>query len=377
MAAPPIATWARRETVTARKLNDQVRDPLRYLADPPRISFRGAAPGQSVTRGSSSVIRWSTADTNAFSADADRRWFTVPDTGVYVLSGSVSVKSGATQAAGDGVILYLYRRTASGTVSVATVREIVQQPGDVQTVSAATITHLTAGDALAVAVYLESGSPSTAYAVQTGETESHFTARLTAPVPAFSAAPSLFVAAGEWRDSEQATPAMMTARISDPIRGLYSPPRVSVARPLSYSTPPNQAVRVGWSTAGFEESGGWVLSRDGTALTAPATGVYLVALTLAVQRDGPEGAFGSYQVNLLRNGSLLSLRQRQNTRSTYPTGISGTDLVFLSKGDFLGVDFLGTGAEVTWQGYGADIRTERWNGLSAVMLAPGATAMKG
>ncbi|GGP44068.1 hypothetical protein GCM10010214_16170 [Streptomyces abikoensis] len=47
------------------------------------------------------------------------------------------------------------------------------------------------------------------------------------------------------------------------------------------------------------------------------------------------------------------------------------------RGDFLGVDFLGTGADVTWQGYGADLRAERWNNLSAVILAPGATAMKG
>ncbi|MCC3773663.1 hypothetical protein [Streptomyces sp. UNOB3_S3] len=377
MAAPPIESWAQRETITARKLNAQVRDPLRYLADPPRMSCRGAAPGQSITRGSSTVIRWSTADTNTFSSDAERRWFTVPDTGVYVVSGSVSVKSGATQAAGDGVIVYLYRRTSTGTVSVVTVREIIQQSNDVQTVSAATVVHLAAGDALAVAVYLESGSPSPAYAVQTGEGEGAFTAWMAAPTTSFSAAATPFAPAGEWRDGEQVTPATMTARISDPIRALYNPPRVSVARPLPYSTPPNQALRVGWSMAGFEESGGWVLSRDGTAVTAPATGVYLVALTLATQRDGPEGAFGSYQVNLLRNGSLLFLRQRQNTRSTYPTSISSTGLVFLSKGDFLGVDFLGTGTDVTWQDYGTDLRTERWNGLSAVMLAPGATSMKG
>ncbi|MEU1312253.1 hypothetical protein ABZ419_25625 [Streptomyces cinnamoneus] len=322
-------------------------------------------------------MRWATTTTNAFEGDADRRWFTVPETGVYVVAGSVSVKSGPVQAAGDGVIIYLYRRVGSGAVSVATVREIAQQSYDVQIVSTAAIVHLTAGDLIGTGIYLEAGSPSTSFAVQSSEWESVFGAWMVAPVPSFAAPPTAFVPAGEWRDGEQITPALMKERITDPIRALYNPPRVSVVRPLPYSAASAQAVRVGWSRAGFEESGGWSLSRDGTTITAPATGVYLVASTLATQRDGPEGPFGSYQVQLLRNGSLVSLRQRQNTRTTYPTGISGTDVVFLNKGDSLSSVFLGTGTGLTWQGFDVDPRIERWNGLAAVMLAPAATGMKG
>ncbi|WP_367132494.1 MULTISPECIES: hypothetical protein [Streptomyces] len=317
------------------------------------------------------------AETNAFVSDADRRWFTVPETGVYLVSGSVSVKSGPVQASGDGVIVYLYRRVGSGAVSVATVREIVQQAYDIQIISTAAIVHLTAGDLIGAGVYLESSSPSTSYTVQAGEWESTLSAWLVAPTSAFSAGSTPFVAAGDWRDGELLTPSMMSSRITDPIRALYNPPRVSLTRPLPYGAASAQAVRVGWSSAGFEESGGWSLSRDGTTLTAPATGVYLVTLTLATQRDGPEGAFGSYQVRLLRNGNLVSLRQRQNTRSTYPTGISGTDVIFLSRGDTLSAEFLGTGTGLAWQAFGADLRTERWNGLAAVMLAPAATGMKG
>ncbi|GAA2719205.1 MULTISPECIES: hypothetical protein [Streptomyces] len=100
MAAPRIEPWAQREVVTARKLNAQIRDPQQYLADKPRLSCRGAAAGQTISRGSSTFIKWATAETNTFTADADRRWFTVPDTGVYVLTGSVSVKSGSPSPPG-------------------------------------------------------------------------------------------------------------------------------------------------------------------------------------------------------------------------------------------------------------------------------------
>ncbi|MEU5186989.1 hypothetical protein AB0G83_07515 [Streptomyces klenkii] len=377
MAVPPIAAWAPREIVTAEKLNTQMREPLRYLSDMPRLSCRGAAPGQTVLPGSSTYIRWAIAETKTFVADGERRWFTVPDSGVYVLSGSVSVKSGPAQPYGDGVIIYVYRRTTAGAVSVATVREIVQQSNDIQIISAVTIAHLTAGDSIGVAVYLEAGSPSSSYTVQAGEWETVFGAWMAAPSASFSAPPSAYVSAGDWRDGERVTPALMRARLSDPLTSLYNPSRFSLRSTLPYSAPSNQTARVGWSNAGFEESGGWVLSRDGATLTAPATGVYLVALSVATQRDGPEGAFGSYQVHLLRNGNLISLRQRQNTRSTYPTAISGTEPVFLTKGDQLSAAFLGTGTGLAWQAFGSDIRDERWNGFSAVMLAPAATGMKG
>ncbi|GAA2719208.1 MULTISPECIES: hypothetical protein [Streptomyces] len=200
---------------------------------------------------------------------------------------------------------------------------------------------------------------------------------MAAPALSFSAAPTPFTPAGDWHDGETVTPAIMQARISDPVKALYNPPRFTVRATLPFSAASNQTVRVGWSAAGFEESGGWTLSRDGKVLTAPASGVYLVAVCLALQRDGPPGAFGSYQVNVVRNGALLSLRQRQNTRSTYPAGISGIDLVFLAKGDTLSIDVLGTGTGLTWQGFGSDIREERWNCFGAVLLAPGASSMRG
>ncbi|WP_194963223.1 hypothetical protein, partial [Streptomyces eurocidicus] len=219
--------------------------------------------------------------------------------------------------------------------------------------------------------------PSSSYTVQAGEWETVFGAWMAAPSAGFSAGSTPFVPAGDWRDGERVTPALMRARLSDPLTSLYNPPRFSLRSTLPYSAPSNQTVRVGWSNAGFEESGGWVLGRDGATVTAPATGVYLVALSVATQRDGPEGAFGSYQVHLLRNGNLISLRQRQNTRSTYPTAISGTEPVFLARGDQLSTAFLGTGTGLSWGAFGNDIRDERWNGFSAVMLAPAATGMKG
>ncbi|QLE71118.1 hypothetical protein FGW37_05430 [Streptomyces rectiverticillatus] len=310
-------------------------------------------------------------------ADADRRWFTVPDTGVHVLTGSVTVKAGATQTAGDGVIIYLYRRTSSGAVSVATVREIVQQANDYQIVSASTVTHLEAGDSIAVAVYLEAGVPSPTYTVQAGEWEGVFSAWLVAPAPTFTAPPTPFASAGDWRDGEQITPALMQSRITNPIKALYNPPRVSARSAQAFSVPSGQTTRVGWSLAGLEESGGWRLSQDAKAFTVPASGVYLTAFCLAIQRDGPTGAFGSYQMNLMRNGNLISLHQRQNTRTNYPAGLSGTDVLFLAQGDTLSIEVLGTGTGLTWQGFGSDIRDERWSCFGAVMLAPGASSMKG
>lgn len=376
MAAPPIESWAQREIVTARKLTRQIRDPQQYLADPPRLSCRGAAAGQTVGRGSSTYIKWAAAETNAFSADSERRWFTVPDTGVYALTSSVSVKSGPTQASGDGVIIHLYRRAPSGTVTVASLREIVQQGNDVQVITSSTMAHLTAGDSIAVAVYLEAGVPSPTYAIQAGEWEGVFTAWMIAPAPSFSAPPSPFIEAGSWRDGEQITPSVMQSRITDPIKALYNPPRFSVRTAAPFSAGSGQTARVGWSSSGLEESGGWSLSRDSKALTAPASGVYLVSFCLAIQRDGPEGSFGSYQMNLMRNGGLVSLRQRQNTRSSYPSGIAAMEVLFLNRGDTLSIDVLGTGTGLTWSGFGNDIRNEVWNSFSAVMLGPGAVNMR-
>lgn len=315
--------------------------------------------------------------TNGFSADTDRQWFTAPDTGIYVLNSSVSVKSGTVQSAGDGVIINLYRRSPNGsTVSLATVREIVQASNDVQAVSAAAIVHLSAGDSIGVSVYLEAGSPSTTYSLQTGASETTLSAWMRAPAPAFAAASSPFVAAGDWTDGEQIAPALMHARITQPYRALYNPPRFSLRYTLPYRAPSNQPARVSWSLAGMEECGGWVLSRDGSSITAPAAGVYLVSVCLATQRDGPTGAFGSYQVHLVKNGELLSLRQRQNTRSDYPTSLCATEPVFLDRGETLATDLLGTGTGVTWRDYGNDVREERWNALSAVLLAPSATSMR-
>ncbi|MFF4223182.1 hypothetical protein ACFYZH_09990 [Streptomyces abikoensis] len=374
-----IEPWTQREVVSARKLNARIRDPLRYLADMPRLACRGAVPGQSVTRGQLTHLKWAFADLNGFRADAARTWYTVPDTGVYVLHASVTVRAGTTQAAGDGVIINLYQRASNGTLTnLAMAREIAQQSGDYEIVSTTTVVHLVAGDAIGTGVYLEAGTPPTTYTIQPGEWETVFSAWMVAPgASTFAGKTTPFVAADDWADRELVTPAHMTARITQPLQALLNAPRVSIRAPLPYSAASNQLTRVRWSASALEESGGWTLSSDGSALTAPAPGVYLLAFSIATRRDGPEGAFGSYQTNLVRNGELVALHQRQNTRSGYPTAISGTQLLYLRKGDTVSTDFIGTGTGLTWRDFGRDITDERWNHFTAVMLAPGATSMKG
>ncbi|GAA0455900.1 hypothetical protein GCM10009544_18280 [Streptomyces stramineus] len=373
MAVPVIEAWAPREIVTARKLNAQIRDPLRYRSDPPRLSCRGAVPGQSVTRGQQLFIRWATTGQGG-------TWFTVPDTGVYVVHGSVTVKAGSVQSpGGDGVILNIYRRSASGQLtSLAMAREIAQQPGDYEIVSTVTLVHLTAGDAIAAAVYLESGTPNSSYAIQAGEWETVLGAWMAAPgAAALSGEATPFVPAGDWSNQERITSQHMDTRITQPMRSLLNPPRVVLRTPLPYSAASGQATRVRWNASGMEQSGGWSLARDGSTVTVPADGVYLVALCMAVERDGPEGPFGSYQMNLARNGAVVAVHQRQNTRSGYPASITATDTLFLRRGETLGVEFLGTGSGLNWRGFGADISDERWNLVAAVNLASGSSGMGG
>lgn len=380
MAVPVIETWAHREVVNAHKLNTQLRDPLAYFADMPRLSCRGAVPGQSVSRGQLTHVRWAAAALNGFrQQDTYGTWFTVPDTGVYVIHGSITVRAGTAQPAGDGVIINLFRRAPNGTLAnLAMAREIAQQPNDYEIVSTVTVVHLLAGDSIGAAVYLEAGAPSTTYAIQPGEWETILGAWMVAPgASSITGRPAPFVPAGDWADKERITPALMESRITQPMRSLLNPLRVVLRTPLPYSAPSGQPTRIRWAASGMEESGGWGLRRDGSALTVPASGVYLIAFSIATQRDGPEGPFGSYQMNLVRNGELVSLHQRQNTRSGYPTSISATTVLFLKEGDTVSTDFIGTGTGLTWRDFGRDVNDERWNQFSAVMLAPGASSMKG
>lgn len=373
MAQSLIEDWSVREVVSAAKLN-RVRDGIRYLADSPRLSCRGAAPGQSVPRGKATVVKWS-----SFSGfrDSGMQWFTVPDSGVYVVNATITIKSSITQPAGDGVIMHIYRRAPNGSLTtVASVREIVQQDNDVQVLTASGLPHLVAGEALALAVYLDAGSPSSSYALQSGEWEGLLSAWLRAPGPAFTASGPSFAPAESWTDRDQVTAEMMRTRITRPFQALAAPPRVACrgTQPLSASS--GATTRIAWSPARVEQSGGWTLSRDGRSLTVPASGVYLVGHTVSVLRDGPDGFQTSYQAALVKSGSVVSVRQRQTTRGVVSLSMGGTDPLYLKAGDTLSVDLLPTGNGV-FRDFGNNIPDEQWNSFYAVMLAPGATSMRG
>ncbi|WP_033026887.1 hypothetical protein [Streptomyces rimosus] len=379
MAVPALGSWAQREVITASKLNGQIRAPQIYLSNSPRLSCRGVAPGQTVPKGKKTYVRWTPPALNAgFKADASAQWFTVPDSGIYVLSASLTAKPGAVQEAGDGLMLYIYTRTANGTqTSVATVREVIQQPKGIQIASVCTVAHLQAGESIGVAAYLDSGSKSPSFALQTGAWEGLFSAFMVGPGATSMTSPIALPAPIEdWTDDSPITPATMNARVTRPLQALYSPPRFICRAVTPYSSPSGKRRLIPWKASAFEQCGGWTLSKDGTAFTAPLPGVYLLAFFTSVRRGGPAGPFGSFQSNVLHNGKVVSLHQRQNTRADYGSSIAATELVFLNAGDTVSTDFMGTGTGLTWQNSGGG-SAEIWDTLAAVMLAPSATSMKG
>ncbi|MEU7149731.1 hypothetical protein AB0B15_17105 [Streptomyces sp. NPDC045456] len=373
MTAPALPVWAEREVVTAAKLNASVRAPYAYLADMPRVACRGYAPGQTMSPGVKSFLRWGTVTANGFTADAGTQWVTVLDSGLYIVNAQLSVRAGAVQAAGDGVMLFVQTRAPSGAQSnVVTVREIAQQSQALQTITACSIVHLSAGTSIGVAAYLDSGAKP--YTVQEAGALGGLTAFMVAPASSFGGSSAQMVTADTWADGEHLDAAAMNRRITRPLSGLYSPPRFACRAMAPYSAASGQRRILPWKAGGtFEQSGGW--TTDGAAFTAPASGLYWVSLCAATMRSGPEGAYGSYQMNLLRNGELASLHQRQVTRTDYHASIAATDLIYLSTGDRLSVEFLGTGTGLTWRAPSDDDSTH-WGTISAVMLGASATSME-
>ncbi|MEF3112412.1 hypothetical protein [Streptomyces chrestomyceticus] len=373
MTAPPLPTWAEREVLTAAKLNTSVRAPYAYLADMPRVACRGYAPGQSLAPGAKSFLRWGAVTANAFTSDAAAQWVTALETGLYVVNAHLTVRPSTVQPSGDGVMLFVQTRAPSGAqTNVVTVREIAQQSQTLQTITACSIVHLTAGTSIGVAAYLDSGAKP--YTVQEAGALGGLTAFMAAPTGAYGGPSAQLVDAPTWADGEHLDAAVMTRRITQPLSRLYSPPRFACRAMAPYSAASGQRRTLPWKAGGaFEQSGGW--TTDGTTFTAPASGLYWVSLCAATMRTGPEGAYGSYQMNLMRNGELTSLHQRQVTRTDYQASIAATDLTYLNAGDRLSVEFLGTGTGLTWRAPSDDDSTH-WGTISAVMLSASATSME-
>ncbi|MFJ8384748.1 hypothetical protein ACIQ9Q_09585 [Streptomyces sp. NPDC094438] len=263
----------------------------------------------------------------------------------------------------------------NGTISpIATVRELSVQ-ASVQVVSVCTVAHLRAGDAIAMASYLDSGSPNPAYAIQGGEWECHLSAFMVgAGAASYAEAPVPVGSLADWTDQAVITAVDMTARITAPLRTLYSPVRVLTRAVAPYASASNQRTLIPWSTAVMEECGGWRISGDGTTFTVPRSGVYLVTAFTGVQRDGTQGPYGSYQVNLQRNGQPFAVRQRQNTRIGYSTAIPLSEVLFLAAGDTVSTELMGTGTGLTWR---PEPSNDGWHAFGAVLLGPTAISMKG
>ncbi|MFE7313821.1 hypothetical protein ACFU7T_12040 [Streptomyces sp. NPDC057555] len=271
-------------------------------------------------------------------------------------------------------MLFIQRRAPGGAQSnVITVREIAQQPQTPQTVTACSIAHLAAGEAIAIAAYLDSGAKAP-YSVLEGGTVGSLTAAMVAPSASFAAPSTQLVDADSWADGEHLDAETMTRRITQPLSLLYNPPRFAARSLAPYSAASGQRRLVPWRANAIEESGGWVT--DGTAFTVPASGLYWVSLCAATMRTGPQGDFGSYQMNVLHNGEVVSLHQRQNTRADYQSSIAATDLIYLSVGDRISVEVLGTGTGLTWTAPSDDEST-RWGTLAAIMLGTSANGMEG
>ncbi|MFE9120880.1 hypothetical protein [Streptomyces sp. NPDC007172] len=330
--------------------------------------------GQKIPRGKKIYVAWAPSQPTGFTSQ-DSTWFTAPDSGIYVLSSTLSVGTTATAANGDGVVLYVDRRAVNGTIApVATVRELALQ-ASVQVVSVCTVVHLRAGEAVAVASYLDSGSPNPAYAIQGGEWECHLSALMVGPGAAsFTEAPSPTGSLADWADQAVITAADMTARITTPLRTLYSPARILTRVVGPYASASGQRMLIPWGSATMEECGGWRMSGDGTTFTVPRSGIYLVTAFTGVQRDGTQGPYGSYQVNLLRNGQPFAVRQRQNTRLNYSTAIPHSEVLFLAAGDTVSTELMGTGTGLTWR---PEPSNDGWHAFGAVMLGPTAISMKG
>ncbi|MEU6959407.1 hypothetical protein [Streptomyces chrestomyceticus] len=310
---------------------------------------------------------------NGFTPDEAAQWVTALDTGLYIISAQLTVRPGTVQAAGDGVMLFVQTRAPSGAqTNVITVREIAQQSQTLQTITACSIVHLSAGTSIGLAAYLDSGAK--AYAVQESGALGGLSAFMVAPASSFGGSSAQLVTADTWADREHLDAEVMTRRITRPLGVLYNPPRFACRAMAPYSAASGQRRALPWKAGGsFEQSGGW--TTDGAAFTAPASGLYWVSLCAATMRSGPEGAYGSYQMNILRNGELVSLHQRQVTRTDYHASIAATDLIYLTAGDRLSVEFLGTGTGLTWRAPSDDDSTH-WGTIAAVMLGASATSME-
>ncbi|MFI6052766.1 hypothetical protein ACIBCO_22125 [Streptomyces violascens] len=385
--APALATWARREVVTADKLNAATLAPLTYLSNPPRLTCRGVVADQRLPKGQRLYVRWApSSDINGFTADADTRWFTAQDSGIYDLSASLTVESnGAPQANGDGVLLFLIKRAANGTqTSFAVIREIYEQPVSPQLLAVQTPAFLQAGESIGVALYLDSGSQSSTYQFSYGDAQHTFHARMVGAgaTTSFGSPSEPPVAIPDWTDGELLAPADLMARISHPLQTLYNPSRFLASSVLDYTYTafPNQRRSIPWRGSAFEQSGGWTLGAGGTTATAPQAGVYLVSYFTAVERNGtpstqPDAAF---QVHLVRNSAAITVHHRQLTRTGMWASGVGSELVFLNAGDALSIDLSASKPGITWRNPAIDpSNTEVWHSFSAVMLAPSATSMQG
>ncbi|MFD4920998.1 hypothetical protein ACFWNE_06735 [Streptomyces goshikiensis] len=293
-----------------------------------------------------------------------------------MVTATLSVLTDVTQSAGDGVLLYLDRRISGGSISsMAVVRELAF-PEDVQVLSAIGIVHLRSGDSIAVASYLDSGSPNPAYGIQTGEWEGVFSAFLVgAGAAGFTepAAPTGSLA--DWNNKALVGPAELTEQITNPLKTLYSPSRFACRAVVDFAAGSNQRILIPWATAVMESSGGWTYNGNGTEFRAPTVGVYLISAFSCFTRDGTLGPYGAYQLNLLRNGSMVAVHQRQNTRIGYGTTISTSEIMFLNAGDTVSTEFMGTGTGLAWKN-APESPNETWHSFSGVMLAPAAQSMK-
>ncbi|MFD9792351.1 hypothetical protein ACFWXK_15530 [Streptomyces sp. NPDC059070] len=367
-------------------MNSAVRAPLTYLSNPPRLICRGVAPGQKLLRGQQLYVRWTSPNNgvSGFTADSGAQWFTVPDSGIYLVSVSVTVDSlGSTQVDGDGVLLFLTKRATPGTqTSIAIVREIYQRPGP-QLYSVQTLAYLQAGESIGVALYLDSGSPSDAYRLSAGSDAQHsISAHMVgAGATSISGPPNPPMTIPNWTDSEVLAPSDLFARITNPLRALYSPAAFLVQSVLdySYTATPGQRRPIPWRGSAFEQAGGWTLGAGGTTFTAPKSGVYLVSYFTAVERNGSSGTTGSsFQIHLVRNGTSVAAHHRQHTRTgMWASGI-GSEVVFLNAGDALTIEISATAAGTTWRNPTQDSgTTEVWHSFSGVLLSPSATSMQG
>ncbi|GGP72035.1 hypothetical protein [Streptomyces melanogenes] len=368
-------------------MNAAVRDPLTYLSNPPRLICRGVASGQKVPRGQQLYVRWTPPNSSdsSFPTDAGAQWFTVPDSGIYLVSASVTVDSiGSTQVDGDGVVLFLTKRATPGTqTSMAIVREIYQRPGIPQLYSVQTLAYLQAGESIGVALYLDSGSPSDAYRLTAGSEAQHsISAHMVGAAATLQSGPTNPpITIPSWADSEVLAPSDLASRITTPLQVLYSPPAFLVQSVLDYSYTASAGQRrsIPWRGSAFEQAGGWILGAGGTTLTAPRSGVYLISYFTAVERAGTSGTAGSsFQIYLVRNGVPIAVHHRQHTRTgMWASGI-GSELVFLKAGDALSVELSAATAGTTWRNPTQDSGTnEVWHSFSGVLLAPSATSMQG